>query len=62
MRCSGCTESAANAPTTGNQQTAAGKVYRRADLIALKQQRPEVYADPVFQQEILQAYADGRVK
>lgn len=55
------TESAANAPATGNK--AGGKqIYRRADLIALKQNRPAVYSDPQFQEEILQAYAEGRVK
>lgn len=55
------TESAANAPSTSG--TTGGKpIYRRADLIALKQTRPEVYADPVFQAEILQAYAEKRVK
>jgi hypothetical protein len=55
------TESAANAPSTGGNS--GGKpIYRRADLIALKQNRPGVYADPQFQEEILQAYAEGRVK
>lgn len=40
----------------------AGKVYRRADLIRLKLEKPDVYADPGFQDEILRAYAEGRVK
>ena len=38
------------------------KVYRRADLIRLKLEKPEVYSDPGFQTEILEAYAQGRVK
>lgn len=39
-----------------------GKVYRRLDLIRLKLQDPEAYGDPNFQQEIMRAYAEGRVK
>lgn len=39
-----------------------GKVYRRADLIRLKLERPEQYADEAFQAEILKAYSEGRVK
>lgn len=39
-----------------------GKIYRRADLIRLKLERPHVYEDEAFQQEILKAYAEGRVK
>ena len=38
------------------------KTYRRADLIRLKLTKPDVYADPEFQKEILSAYAEGRVK
>lgn len=45
---------AADAPT--------GKVYRRLDLIRLKLEDPEAYADPSFQQEIMRAYSEGRVK
>ena len=51
-------ETAANAGGV----SAKGPIYRRADLIALKMNKPQVYADPAFQREILQAYADGRVK
>jgi len=40
----------------------AGKVYRRVDLINLKLTRPDFYSDPAFQAEIMQAYAEGRVK
>jgi hypothetical protein len=39
-----------------------GKVYRRLDLIRLKLEDPEAYSDPAFQQEIMAAYAEGRVK
>jgi hypothetical protein len=39
-----------------------GKVYRRLDLIRLKLQDPEAYGDPAFQDEIMKAYAEGRVK
>jgi len=40
----------------------AGKVYRRADLLLLKMQKPDVYYDDTFQAEILRAYSEGRVK
>lgn len=39
-----------------------GKVYRRLDLIRLKLEDPEAYADESFQNEIIRAYAEGRVK
>lgn len=39
-----------------------GKVYRRIDLIRLKLEDPEAYGDESFQREIMQAYAEGRVK
>lgn len=42
--------------------SSSGKVYRRADLIRLKIEKPHVYADESFQQEIMRAYAEGRVK
>ena len=38
------------------------QIYRRADLIRLKMEKPEVYADPAFQAEIVQAYAEKRVR
>jgi hypothetical protein len=38
------------------------KVYRRADLIRLQMTSPDRYYDPAFQEELLQAYATGRVK
>jgi len=39
-----------------------GKVYSRLDLIRLKLTDPEAYGSEAFQQEIMRAYADGRVK
>jgi hypothetical protein len=39
-----------------------GKVYRRADLMRLKAERRDVWEDEDFQNEILRAYAEGRVK
>lgn len=39
-----------------------GKIYRRLDLIRLKLEDPEAYADPEFQRQIMLAYAQGRVK
>lgn len=40
----------------------AGKVYSRLDLIRLKLEDPETYGSEAFQDEILRAYAEGRVK
>lgn len=45
---------------TSSESTAGKKVYRRADLIRLKNSDPDRYE--ALQPEILQAYADGRVK
>lgn len=42
------------------ESTAGKKIYRRADLIRLKQTNPNRYAD--LADEIYQAYAEGRVK
>lgn len=39
-----------------------GKTYRRSDLVRLRLEKPDVYSDPSFQEEILKAYAEGRVK
>ena len=39
-----------------------GKIYRRLDMIRLKLEDPEAYADPAYQAEIMKAYAEGRVK
>ena len=43
-----------------SESTAGKKTYRRADLIRLKQQDPNRYAD--LSDEIYNAYAEGRVK
>jgi hypothetical protein len=51
-----------NAAQAGGGQGKSGPVYRRADLIQLKMEKPHVYSDPAFQAEILRAYAEGRVK
>ena len=40
----------------------AGKVYSRLDLIKLKLHDPETYQSEQFQNEIMRAYAEGRVK
>ena len=45
---------------TSSESTAGKKIYRRADLIRLRTNDPSRYED--LQGEILQAYADGRVK
>ena len=60
------TESARKAATTpvgaSNASSSSGKVYRRLDLIKLKLEKPDVYGDPQFQREIMDAYATGRVR
>jgi hypothetical protein len=45
---------------TGGSGESTRKVYRRADLIRLKMRDPGKYAD--MQDEIMQAYSQGRVK
>ena len=45
---------------SSSESTAGKKIYRRADLIRLKTRDPQRYED--LQDEILSAYADGRVK
>lgn len=45
---------------TGNRNKGTKKVYRRADLIKMKMNDPERYMN--MQDEIMQAYAEGRVK
>jgi len=39
-----------------------GKVYSRADLMRLRIEKPETYYDEGFQNEIMLAYHEGRVK
>lgn len=53
------TESASVSSTPDSGAT--GKKYRRLDLIRLKLEDPEAYADENFQREILKAYAEKRV-
>ena len=45
---------------TGNRNKGTKKVYRRADLIKMKMQDPNRYMS--MQDEIMQAYSEGRVK
>jgi hypothetical protein len=45
----------------GSSKTA-GKIYRRADLMKLRIEKPDTYYDEGFQAEILRAHAEGRVK
>lgn len=45
---------------TGNRNKGTKKVYRRADLIKMKMTDPERYMN--MQDEIMQAYQEGRVK
>jgi hypothetical protein len=45
---------------TSSESTAGKKIYRRADLIRLRTNDPDRYV--ALEGEILQAYADGRVK
>jgi len=45
---------------TGNRNKGTKKVYRRADLIKMKMQDPDRYNS--MQEEIMQAYSEGRVK
>lgn len=59
-------EAARNASTesvSGSDASASsGKIYRRIDLIKLKLEQPELYADEGYQSEIMRAYAEGRVR
>lgn len=50
--------SAAAGENTGKS----GKQYRRTDLMELRLRKPDTYYDPAFQDEILKAYSEGRVK
>lgn len=49
-----------NNPSGGNPN--AGKVYLRSDIVRKKIEDPEGWLDPTYQDEILRAYAEGRVK
>jgi hypothetical protein len=39
-----------------------GKIYKRSDLMLIRATRPDVWDDPDFQNEVLLAYAEKRVK
>ena len=39
-----------------------GKIYSRQQIIRMKIEDPEAYADPVFQDELKQAYLEKRVR
>jgi hypothetical protein len=53
-------KSAATGNTRGSAEGSRKKVYRRADIIKLMKTDPERYAS--LSDEILRAYAEGRVK
>ena len=53
-------KSASTGATKGSGETASKKVYRRADIIELMRTNPDRYEQ--LAPEIMQAYAEGRVK
>jgi len=53
-------KAASTGSTRGSGETASRKVYRRQDIIELMQRDPDRYQ--ALQPEIMQAYAEGRVK
>ena len=53
-------KSAATGSTKGSGETASKKTYRRADIINLMRTNPDRYEE--LAPEIMQAYAEGRVK
>lgn len=55
-------ETSGSAGTTDGKSSGGKKTYRRADLMRLRINDPEAYYDESFQNEILQAHAEGRVK
>lgn len=63
---SGDIEAARNASLEGGKVSennkSSGKIYRRTDLMELRLRKPDTYYDPVFQEEIMQAYREHRVK
>jgi hypothetical protein len=52
------TSTSAGKSTTGKS----GKIYRRVDLLELKQRNSDLYYSDDYQKEILAAYNEGRVK
>lgn len=52
--------SKATIPSKGNSEVSSKKIYRRSDIIDLMQRNPDKYR--ALSDEILKAYAEGRVK
>ena len=48
--------------TSSSDSTVSRKIYSRAALMQLRVEKPNTYADPAFQEEIMLAYSEGRVK
>lgn len=46
----------------GSTGETSSKIYKRADLVRLKQTDPNRYNEPSFQEELLLAYGEGRVR
>jgi hypothetical protein len=53
-------KAASTGSTSGSTEAPSRKIYRRADIIKLMKDDPRRYA--TLQPEIMQAYAEGRVK
>lgn len=47
--------------SSGDTQSS-GKIFSRTALIRMKLEDPAAYGDPAFQEEVIRAYAEGRVK
>jgi len=54
--------SSGNASGTDGKAKQGGKIYKRSDLMALRIDDPDAYYDEDFQQKILLAHAEGRVR
>ncbi len=48
--------------TGTGRATSSGKIFKRSDLIALRQSDPDTYESPAYQREIVRAYQEGRVR
>jgi hypothetical protein len=53
-------ESSSQSASSGGKKV--GKLYKRAEIMKLRLKKPDVYYSDEFQQEIVRAYAEGRVK
>jgi hypothetical protein len=53
-------KAASTVPAQGNDEAPSKKIYRRADIIRLMQTDPDRY--DLMQPEIMEAYAEGRVR